>query len=253
MKIFVIGVMAPLVLTLGLVVLSCGPAQGNGLDKTPTPSQVPYSNLAEEFVKNSSTFKFDGIEGSIKLAKAQGSDREMEFVIEYQTRQPGHGDRTGQVLAQVITNHTGVINIKDGKVISAVCDNSWDMLKDAAITIPSPIGIPVSLGQEFTLPVGQTADVTGENLLINFVSVTADSRSPRGAQTIWAGEAEIQLEIFYEGQAYDVTLTEKGLTDGYSQDSFNQYKISFQLQPYPEVGKQLAPREYKLALKVTKL
>ena len=57
----------------------------------------------------------------------------------------------------------------------------------------------ISLGQEFNLPVGQSVTIQGENLVIKFESVIADSRCPRGAQCIWAGEAIATLIVTQSG------------------------------------------------------
>ena len=50
----------------------------------------------------------------------------------YQTQHPGHGNRTGEVLSQVITDHSVVIlvNIDKGAVAMAVCDKTRDMVND---------------------------------------------------------------------------------------------------------------------------
>ncbi len=108
----------------------------------------------------------------------------------------------------------------------------------------------VALGKEFTLPVGQVVSVSGENLSIKFLAVTADSRCPRGAQCIWAGEAKCDVQITLNGEASTVTLKESGGTTGLTQTTFGAYKISFQLQPYPEVGHQPAAGDYKLLMKI---
>jgi hypothetical protein len=80
----------------------------------------------------------------------------MVFTYEFQTRHPGHGDRSGLMLAQVIANHTAVIfvDVDKEEVRIAACDEVWNMLKDAQIS-PSPItvsGIVVSGGD--TTPKG---------------------------------------------------------------------------------------------------
>ncbi len=113
-------------------------------------------------------------------------------------------------------------------------------------------GNQADLGQEFNLRVGQSISISGENLSIEFDAVTSDSRSPLGAQTIWAGEAQIRLRVTRENVTSIVTLTEKGLTSEFTQDSFIQYKFSFKLLPYPEVGKQPATNDYSLVMKITK-
>ena len=86
--------------------------------------------------------------------------------------------------------------------------------------------------------------------MIKFVSVITDSRSPKGVQTVWAGEAKSRLEITRLGSTSAVTLVEKGLTEGYTSEPISPYIISFQLQPCPEVGKQPAGNDYQLLMKV---
>ncbi len=161
-KVFGIILALSLMLTMVLTSVGCSPVSGNGADKSPTPSatQVPYSGMVEDFIKNSSTYKFDGIEGSLKLTKVVGTPNgDGEFTIEYQTAHPGHGDRSGQVLAQVITNHTATIQVKEGKITSAICDESRDIFKDA-----SGNQSEAGSGQELTMPVGQSPDLPPENL-----------------------------------------------------------------------------------------
>jgi hypothetical protein len=108
---------------------------------TSTAIQVFDQIDIEDWIKNSSTFKFDGVSGSIKIpsivSTVEGNQTisagDWEFTVEYQTTHPGHGDRTGQALAQVITNHTAIIKVKNGVITSAVCDGVWDIQADKSI------------------------------------------------------------------------------------------------------------------------
>ncbi len=146
----VIGIVLAFVLALTVVLTSvgCNSVSGSGSTK------LQYSDMVEEFIKNNLTYKFDGIVGSVKVLRSTVSDNgATEFTIEYQTAQPGHGDRSEQVLAQVITTHKATITVKDGIIASAVCDGNRDMLKS-----------DTGSGQELTLPVGQTPDVPVEDL-----------------------------------------------------------------------------------------
>ncbi len=49
--------------------------------------------------------------------------------------------------------------------------------------------IAASLGQEFTLPVGQKAVLEDGQLTIKFVEVIDDGRCPMGVECPWIGEA----------------------------------------------------------------
>jgi hypothetical protein len=112
--------------------------------------------------------------------------------------------------------------------------------------------IRASLGQEFTLPVGQTAIINGNNLMIKFEAVTADSRCAKGVECFWAGEARCQMQITYNGSISSVVFTEPGGAEASAQDLFNNYKVNFKLEPYPEAGKQIASSDYKLLMTITR-
>ncbi len=245
---------------LALAAIGCSPA----LARTPieTPAQngsqnsdvvIPNWDVVENLIRAGSTYRYDGTVGSIKLlsATADAADKNWVFTVEYETSHAGHGDRTGHMMAQVITRHTAIVTVTDGEITSAVCDNSWDMLKDSAIGV-AQADVQAWLGQEFNLPVGQTAAISGEDLAIRFVEVTSDSRSPKGSQTIWAGEAKCRIQITYQRATSEVTLTEKGANNGFTRISLFQYALDFQLRPYPAVGDQPAGGDYSLLLKVSK-
>jgi len=99
-------------------------------------SREESQQIAEEFVKNSPTFMFDGIEETLKLTETLPPVVTLsgwQFAFEFDSRHAGYGDRTGQVLAQVITPHQAVIVVEQGKVTHAVIDEKWDMIKQQEI------------------------------------------------------------------------------------------------------------------------
>lgn len=111
--------------------------------------------------------------------------------------------------------------------------------------------ITASLGQEFTLPAGQTAVIGGEYLKLKFVEVEGDSRCARGVECVWAGEAKCLMLITYYKSLSSVVFTQSGGNDN-NQEDFNKYTINFRLEPYPEDGKPIAAPDYKLVMTVTK-
>ncbi len=88
-------------------------------------------DVAKKFILASPTFAFDGMKEtlSIKLVSIMKSLPE-QYVIEakYSSRHGGFGDRTDQIVTQVITPHTVEIIVAEGFVISAVTDGKWDEL-----------------------------------------------------------------------------------------------------------------------------
>jgi hypothetical protein len=110
--------------------------------------------------------------------------------------------------------------------------------------------IKAAMWQEFTLPVGQTVEIDSEGLTIKFVEVISDSRCAIGVECPWAGEAKCNIHITIAGSAADMVLTQLG--GSVTTDYFINYKITFKLEPYPEMGKDIAPADYKLVMTVIK-
>ena len=87
-------------------------------------------SIAEAFVRNSSTFRFDGIEDSLRLeslrpmASCPGC---YEYILHFESRHPGFGDRSGLGITSALTAHRATIILKDQKVVSGVLDKAWDM------------------------------------------------------------------------------------------------------------------------------
>lgn len=94
-------------------------------------SQEETQKIALNFVRNEATFRFDGIEDTLKLVRSSGDQTagRWEFEYAYQSRQAGYGDRKGLVLAQVITDHRARVVVEQGRVVNGVLDGKWDMLR----------------------------------------------------------------------------------------------------------------------------
>jgi|GEM_PF-2770129 PGF-CTERM protein len=110
--------------------------------QSPIPADKKKSReIAEEYLLNTLTFRFDGIEDSLKLVDTNTLECPYcwEFVFEFQCRHAGYGNRTGQMLAQVITLHTARIIVEQGRVTSAIMDEKWDMLEQKVIDSNNPI------------------------------------------------------------------------------------------------------------------
>jgi hypothetical protein len=94
----------------------------------PAPD-VLQAELAIDFVKNASTFAFDGIGDSITVEDVmilESFPVQYVVAINFESLHGGYGDRTGQFLTQAITPHTVIVTVVDGKIISAIIDDVWD-------------------------------------------------------------------------------------------------------------------------------
>jgi len=114
-----------------------------------------------------------------------------------------------------------------------------------------PVAEAVSLDTGFTLLVGESVSVGGEDLVVKFVEVVAGSRCPRGATCIWAGEASCLIELTHSGSTFSKVLTQPGLTMAPG-DSVAGYDVVSDLLPYPELGKETKTSDYRLKLVISK-
>lgn len=93
-------------------------------------SEEENRKVAEDFVRNSPTFVFDGIEDTLRLADTLRPRCPYcwVFIFEFDSEHAGYGDRTGQMLTQVITSHEVSIAVAQLEITSAVMDDKWDMI-----------------------------------------------------------------------------------------------------------------------------
>ncbi|MFA5761852.1 MAG: hypothetical protein WCX07_05340 [Dehalococcoidales bacterium] len=98
--------------------------------------------LAETFVRNSPTFKYDGDMASLELVETLYPDIEnaWQFCFRFESAHAGYGDRDGQMLAQVITPHEVIVTVEKGVVKNAIMDGEWDMVNQCMLD-----GIEISL------------------------------------------------------------------------------------------------------------
>ena len=122
----------------------------------------------------------------------------------------------------------------------------------AAACAPNVDAGTVGLGESFSLAVGQSASIDGEDLVIKFIDVIADSRCPSGVECVWQGEVACLVEITYSGTGQQKVLTYAGLSEEPSETQFGSYLFTFSVEPYPEADKEIEKSEYRLNLLITK-
>lgn len=96
-------------------------------------------DIAVGWLMGAPTFRFDGVSDSVKVTD---SWQAMTFAapsfwgvtIEFDCLHAGYGDRTGQILAQVITHHVATIHVTDGRVTLAHIDDAWDEMKQTQLS-----------------------------------------------------------------------------------------------------------------------
>lgn len=113
---------------LVLVVLA-----GSACSQPSTTSREGSQRVAEEFVKLETTFRFDGLKDTFMVTGTTSVAGGWSFTIEFDSRHAGYGNRSGQLLAQVITHHTAEVTVEFGQVTAAIMDGVWDMIDQQMI------------------------------------------------------------------------------------------------------------------------
>ena len=119
-------------------------------------------------------------------------------------------------------------------------------------TQESTLVTDAELSQDFTLNVGERKRIGTEGLSVKFNGVMEDSRCPIGAVCVWQGNGAISLEFQKSGMSpltaiLHTTLNPKDTT-------YAGYEIRFKrLSPYPKLGIQILPSEYKATLNIKKI
>ncbi len=113
--------------------------------------------------------------------------------------------------------------------------------------------VKAELGQDFSLAIGQSAVITGEELEITFEKVTEDSRCPTGVVCVSEGVVICLMKITEGGTTYGIELSQPGLSTGYAQETYKEYKFTFKVEPYPESGNEIPSNEYQILIEISKL
>jgi len=95
--------------------------------------------IAEDFLRNSPTYKYDGVEGSIKHVETLEAFCPYcwGFVFEFECLNTGYGDRSNKQVSTGITRHKARISVSQGKVDGGTIDDIWDMMTQQEITPPT--------------------------------------------------------------------------------------------------------------------
>ncbi len=98
------------------------------------------TNIALDWLRGSPTYRFDAVTESLKVVEVWQAETFAypsfwQVTIEFDTLHIGYGDRSNQILAQVITHHSIKIHVTEGVVTMAIIDGKWDELNQ--IILPS--------------------------------------------------------------------------------------------------------------------
>ncbi len=88
--------------------------------------------VSTQSLKGMPTYAYDGMPESVEVVKVEPlrMPNTWEVTIAFTSRNAGYGDRTGMMVATVLTPHFTKIVVSEGEVIRAVTDERYDELED---------------------------------------------------------------------------------------------------------------------------
>jgi hypothetical protein len=109
----------------------------------------------------------------------------------------------------------------------------------------------VLINKEFTLGIGQTASIGGENLVIKFKAVLEDSRCPVNVVCVWAGNGKVEFEVLdIDGQNKTVILNTE---EEPKEVTLKGHKLKLiSLNPPRVDGVSISPGDYSVTLLVAR-
>lgn len=121
------------------------------------------------------------------------------------------------------------------------------------VTGASVVAAPrATLGREFTIRVGQTVTIAGEQLSVTFTDVTEDSRCPTGVVCIWEGNAQIAVTVVKApNEPQTLLLNTNGSFP--AKAAYLDYTVTLvDLKPYPNSTGPIPEQRYRATLLVTR-
>jgi hypothetical protein len=111
------------------------------------------------------------------------------------------------------------------------------------------------VGREFRVEVGRVVTLDGGSLRLRFARVAEDSRCPVDVDCVWAGNAEVLLEVGARGWRERKLLTLNTNAGGgrASEGRYGRYTVRLVgLSPQPRSNRKIARGRYRATLLVSK-
>ncbi len=165
-------------------------------------------NISKVWIETSPTYSFDGY--NLKLEKhevLEAIPQQHLITYTFTSRHGGYGNRTDQMVTQVLTPHTIEVTVSDNNVTAAVIDGKWDELSQEPIEKE-----PGSVDEN-----GSTNNSTGEAGGENFVTIKYLITGEKTPWDQWYEEGNIQfikaptpseLIVAYYGTVSNIELSD---------------------------------------------
>lgn len=186
--------------------------------------------VAQRYVVTSPTFAFDGDINTLDteyVGTLESFPPQYMIKMAFDSAHGGFGNREGQMLTQVITHHKMDIVVSEGKVISAITDETWDemnhqyVLKKPQPKLPSSDESVISFEGLATDYTSLVDAIKSRGILVEYVEEISSESSSFSVpiHVISVGGADVQLYEFAsesDAKTASLTVSEDGTEIGLS-------------------------------------
>jgi hypothetical protein len=165
-------------------------------NRTPSYTEEGTIDIALEYLKNSPTFKFDGILDSINVTgafRARTPIPTWVVSIGFECSHSGYGDRTGQILLQLITPYTIAVTVVEGRVTEATIDGQWDEMAQELLDDDEPYtkDEAVDIALDFVM--------NSPTFLFDGIVDSVETVSVEPLRMLWTWEVTVRFQCSHAG------------------------------------------------------
>lgn len=165
--------------------------------------------VAQRYVVTSPTFEFDGDINSLKteyIGSTKSIPPQHIFKATFESSHEGFGDRHDQSVKKTTTPHTMSIVVSEGKVVSAITDETWDEQKELFIQRPVDPDFSMNVSDVYNYA-SFIEDLEKKDASTELVEIIEDSPfSVPGFVVSVNGEHVQVYEFISATKAHDATL-----------------------------------------------
>lgn len=221
------------IIAIGVISAYFVPAKATLTSIPITPEEKEKNDalgVAQRYIVTSPTFAFDGDINTLDTEYVGSLESfPVQYVIKmaFDSAHGGFGNREGQMLTQVITHHKMDIVVSEGKVISAITDETWDEMNHQYVLKKPQPKLPSS--DEPIIPFeGMTTDysslvnaIKSRGVLVEHIDEIASESSSFSVpiHVISVGGVDVQIYEFVsesDAKAASLTVSEDGTEIGLS-------------------------------------
>jgi len=123
------------------------------------------------------------------------------------------------------------------------------------VTRPARAAQAPRVGREFKIRGGRAVTLARERLRLRFVRVAEDSRCPAGVECVWAGNAEVLVEVGTQNRRVSKTLklNTNASPERPAEDKYRGYTVRLvRLDPHTRTVRKIRQGEYTATLLVVR-